>query len=81
MLDRNHWVTVSIFNTETEDIIMYDPKYSSCSETTQDILAQIVNTDRPSFSVKIASVTKQSGSSDCGLFAIAHSHHTHSKWA
>ena len=54
---------------------MYDPKYSSVSKSTQTILAKLVNTDKPAFSVRMASVLKQSGSSDCGLFAIAYVTH------
>ena len=68
--DGDHWVAVSTFNTEGADIIVYDPKYS-----TQTILAKLVNTDKPAFSVRMASVLKQSGSSDCGLFAIAYVTH------
>ena len=34
---------------------------------------------KPSFSVNIASVTKQFGSSNCGLFAIAYYYNTHCK--
>ena len=51
---------------------MYDSKYSSVSESTHTILAKPV---KPSLSIKMASVTKQSGSSDCGLFAIAYITH------
>ena len=32
-------------------------------------------TDKPSFTVRVASVTKQSGASDCGLYAIAYITH------
>ena len=34
-------------------------------------LAQLVHTSNPQFTVKIPNVTKQSGSYECGLFAIA----------
>ena len=44
-------------------------------KSTQTILAKLVNTDKPAFSVRMASVLKQSGSSDCGLFAIAYVTH------
>ena len=36
------------------------------------MLSQLIHTDKPSFNVKIASVSKQSGSADCGLYAIAY---------
>ena len=35
----------------------------------------MVHTDKPTFSVKLSSVSKQSGSSDCGLYAVANITH------
>ena len=71
----DHWIAVSTVgctaNTE-EDIVIYDSKYASLSADTKLLLSQLVHTDKPVFTVKIASVTKQSGSTDCGLFAIAY---------
>ena len=57
------------------DIVIYDSKYSSLSQRTQTLIAKLVNTDKPSFTVRVASVTKQSGASDCGLYAIAYITH------
>ena len=68
-------MAVSTFNTEAQDIIVYDPKNYSISSSTQTILAKLVNTDKPSFTVRMASVVKQSGCSDCGLFAVAYVTH------
>ena len=48
--DGDHWVAVSTFNTQGADTIVYDPKYSSVSKSTQTILAKLVNTDKPAFS-------------------------------
>ena len=48
--------------------------YSLLSKTTQH-LARLVNTDKPSFTAKIARVAKQSRENDCGLFAIAYLTH------
>ena len=72
-VDSNHWVAVSTFNTEAQDIIVYDPKNYSISSSTQTILAKLVNTDKPSFTVRMV---KQSGCSDCGLFAVAYIRNT-----
>ena len=47
-------------------------KYSSLSTGTKLVLSQLIHTDKPYFNVKIASVSKQSGSADCGLYAIAY---------
>ena len=73
--DGNHWIALSTFNCDAAVITVYDSKYTSVSESTQTILAKMVYTDRPFFSIKMASVSKQSGSSDCGLFAIAYITH------
>ena len=70
--DGDHWVAVSMFDTGDEDIVVYDSKYSSLSPSTQALLAKLVHTDKPTFTVKLANVTKQSGASDCGLYAIAY---------
>ena len=57
-VDSNHWVTVSTFDTEAQDIIVYDPKNYSLSSSTQTILAKLVNTDKPSFTVRMESVSQ-----------------------
>ena len=69
-------ITLSMFNCDAAVIAVYDSKYTSVSESTPTILAKMVYTDRPFFSIKMASVSKQSGSSDCGVFAIAYKTHT-----
>ena len=69
-----HWIAVSTVDctASTEDIVVYDSKYASLSTETKLLLSQLVHTDKPAFTVKVASVTKQSGSADCGVFAIAY---------
>ncbi len=71
-LDNNHWAAASTVNCKTEDIILYDSIYCSVNSKTKLLLARLVNTSKPAFSVQVANVTKQSGSSACGLFAIAY---------
>ena len=56
-------------------MVVYDSKYSSLSGSSQALVAKLIRTDKPSVTVRIASVTKQSGDSDCGLFAIAYISH------
>ena len=70
-VNGNHWIAVSTVGctASTEDIVVYDSKYASLSAETKLFLSQLVHTDKPAFTVKVASVTKQSGSADCGLFA------------
>ena len=50
--------------------MVYDSKYASTE--TKLLLSQLVHTDKPAFTVKVASVIKQSGSADCGVFVIAY---------
>ena len=76
-VNRDHWIAVSTVGCtadtdDSEDIIVFDSKYSSLSMGTKLVLSQLIHTDKPSFNVKIASVSKQSGSADCGLYAIAY---------
>ena len=73
----NHWIAVSTVNIEpdVEDIIVYDSKYSTLSPDTKFLIAKLINTDKPAVSVNIANVTKQSGTADCGLCAVAYTTH------
>ena len=71
----DHWIAVSTVNCTTEDITVYDSKYSRLSPDTETLIAQLVNTNKPVVSVNIANLTKQSSSADCGLFAIAYITH------
>ena len=45
---------------------------NNISESTKDLLAQLIHTNQPFFIVDIANVNRQSGAKDCGLFAIAY---------
>lgn len=75
--NRNHWIAVSTVNcNEKEDIIVYDSKFSSSlSPDTLMLLAQVIKTEKSAICIKVANVTKQTGSSDCGRFAIAYITH------
>ncbi len=71
-IDSDHWIAVSnIGCTTKEDIIVYDSIYTSISAHTKQLLSQLVHTDKPAINVKIAPTPKQSGSSDCGVYAVA----------
>lgn len=67
-----HWIAVSTVNTEKEDIVLYDSLSSTVTEKTKILLSQLVHTSNPHFTVRIANVTKQSGGSECGLYALAY---------
>ncbi len=52
---------------------MYDsiPSYSFSSYTLRQQLAAVLKTPEKSFTIRFVEVQRQSGSSDCGAFAIA----------
>ena len=54
------------------DMVVYDSKYSSLSGSSQALVAKLIRTDKPSVTVRVASVTKQSGDSDCAIAYISH---------
>ena len=72
-VDKNHWQVVSnIGCTSSDMILVYDSKYSTISNTTKQLIAQLLKTSKKSYTIQIANVTKQSGCNDCGVFAPAY---------
>ena len=74
-MNNNHWIAASTIHVVDADIVLYDSKYSCLSESSKILLSKLIKTDKPTITIKMASVTKQSGDSDCGLFAIAYATH------
>ena len=70
-VNDNHWITVST-KTCAIDINVYDAMYSSLSKHTQLLLARLVHTDKKEMRLSLCNVNKQSGKSDCALFAAAY---------
>ena len=52
------------------DILVYDSVY--CKVSDKILLAELLYTNRPEFTIGLANVSKQLGSSDCGLFSVAY---------
>ena len=70
-----HWIVVSTISVDKEDIVVYDSLSSILNEKTKMLLSQLMHTNYPNFAVQIANVTKQSGGSECGLYALAYVTH------
>jgi len=70
----NHWITVSTCNSghTDADVVVYDSKYQFLGSATEALLAKLVLTQQDVLNIHIASVNKQSGDSDCGVFSIAY---------
>ena len=71
--DQNHWVTVSSVGCPFVHVKLYDSGRSgTVSITVKQQIATILHTSQNLILVDLPQVQKQSGSSDCGLFAIAY---------
>ena len=68
-VNGNHWVTLE--GAHGSMVRVYDSKYQYISESTQKIISCMTMPDRNYIDVHIQNTQKQSGSSDCGLYAIA----------
>ena len=68
---RGHWLVVSTVGVEHPEVQVFDSLYSSSSTSVKTQVAALLATDRPSISMSFMDVQMQSGSSDCGIFAIA----------
>lgn len=67
---NKHWVTISaVIDTATADV--YDSLYMSASASIKHQLAALLSTSKESIELRYIDVQKQSGTNDCGLFAIA----------
>lgn len=66
-----HWVTVSSVGSHPV-INIYDSKYSSTTSDLQEQIASIVCSPYSTLVLQFPNVSLQSGSSDCGLYAIAY---------
>ena len=64
----SHWVACQLFLSEVH---FYDSAYSTVSADTLDVLAQLICTDQDTFTVKVMNTSKQTGSVDCALYAMA----------
>ena len=58
---------------QKEDIVIHDSLYIQLFMKT--LIAQLVHTNNPPSLAQIANVTKQSGGSKCGLYALAYVTH------
>lgn len=64
----NHWAALQVFGS---DICLYDSAYTTISDNTLEIIAQLMNTNAKSITIKLMNVQKQIGVVNCGLHAIA----------
>ena len=69
---EGHWVTISTIGTVHPEVMVYDSAYSTLPMLARAQIASLLATQQPTIKVKFMDVQMQSGTSDCGLFAIAY---------
>ena len=68
---HGHWVTVSTIGTSHPTVNVYDSLYACAGTRLKAQIAAVMATEKPEIILDFMDVTMQSGSYDCGLFAVA----------
>ena len=69
--DSGHWLTISTIGCNPSEVFMYDSLYSGASECVQCQIATLLASSSSHITLKFVDVQMQSGTYDCGLFAVA----------
>jgi len=64
----SHWAVLHLVN---KDIYFYDSAYTHIADNTLQVIAHLVKSNEQSIDIKLMNISKQCGSVDCGLYAIA----------
>ena len=65
-----HWVTISTIGCPASTVKVYDSLHMKISSRTKKLIADLLMTQEKSIAITHTNVQWQSGSSDCGLFAL-----------
>ena len=68
---HGHWLTISTVGNNHPQVQVYDSAYSCCPTICRAQIAALLATMQPAIELQYMDVQMQSGSYDCGLFAIA----------
>ena len=68
---RQHWIVASTFGCSLNEVKVYDSLFYNCDNETEHVIANLFQCGPNKVTVKVAYSQKQSGSSDCGVYAIA----------
>ena len=71
-IHENHWAVITTIgcDSQVKKIRYYDSLYNDTTDNAEKIISKLIPTT-PQLEVEIMKMTKQVGSNDCGLFAIA----------
>ena len=67
----NHWICLSTVGCQPSEVIVYDSLNGRLDPHTKKLVADIMQSRERHIDIFYADVQHQSGSNDCGLFAIA----------
>jgi len=66
-----HWIVVSTIGCDKGTVNVCDSLYSSVNEDTETIIVRLLFSTSTTIEINMMNVTKQRGTTDCGLYAIA----------
>ena len=69
---QGHWMTVTTIGTKHPEVLVFDSLYACAPTLAKAQIASLLATQHPVITLKFVDVQMQSGTYDCGLFAIAH---------
>ena len=65
---KSHWAAIQ---TSGSNVYLYDSSYTSLSTDTFNTIAQLLRCKESEIKIHIMNISKQTGSTDCALFALA----------
>ena len=71
MGDINHWIVISTMGCKRDEIEIYDSLQTTLTVQSETIIARYLHSKSSYIIMKYINVAAQSGSTECGLYAIA----------
>ncbi len=71
LIGGNHWIAVSTIGCKLDHVLVYDSLHYPLSSRTHKVVADLLQTKSKKLTFDLANVQYQSGTNDCGLFALA----------
>ena len=66
---KNHWALIQV--VKNEEVLLYDSAYNSTTDDTVDLITKLVHSPSCILKISIMNTAKQTGATDCALFALA----------
>lgn len=67
----NHWICLSSTRCQPSTVYVYDSLHGKLDAHTKKVVADLMQSKADQIEIRYADVQRQSGGSDCGLFALA----------